>query len=86
MKISELRSNVVKFTIPGDTNIFAGDVIEILLPSTTGESEEMDMYMSGNFLITAIHHKINNAGYEMTIECYKDGFDFDIDTSMMELG
>jgi hypothetical protein len=86
MKISELRSNVVKFTIPGDTNIFAGDVIEVLLPSTTAESAEMDRYMSGNFLITAIHHKLNNAGYEMTIECSKDGFDFDIDTSTMEVG
>jgi hypothetical protein len=85
MKISELRSNVVKLTVPGDTNMFAGDVIEVLLPSTTDEAQEMDKYMSGNFLITAIHHKLNNAGYEMTIECSKDGFDFDIDTSMMEV-
>jgi hypothetical protein len=84
MKISELRSNLIKLTLPGDTNVFAGNTFELLLPSTSHDSQEMDRYMSGNYFITAIHHKINSSGYEMTMECSKDGFDFELDESTME--
>jgi len=74
-KMLELRSNTIKFDIPGDTNIYAGDVIEVLIPSMTPQSYEMDRYMSGNFLVTAIHHKLSNNEYVSTLECSKDGFD-----------
>jgi len=79
MKMTSFRSNIIKFDIAGDSNIYAGDVIELLIPSTTGESQEMDKYMSGSFLVSAIHHKLSNAEYVMTLECTKDGFDFDVE-------
>jgi hypothetical protein len=39
----------------------------------TGDVAE-DQYMTGKWLVTAIHHKISNSGYIMTLECMKDGF------------
>jgi hypothetical protein len=77
-KMMEIRTNNVKFDVPGDSNIFAGNVIEIIIPSQTDQSGESDPYISGNFLVTAIHHKLNNSEYSMTLECNKDGFDSEV--------
>ena len=77
-KMMEIRTNNVKFDVPGDSNIFAGDVIEIIIPSQTDQSGEGDPYISGNFLVTAIHHKLNNTEYSMTLECNKDGWDSEV--------
>jgi hypothetical protein len=77
-KMMEIRTNNVKFDVPGDSNIFAGNVIEIIIPSQTDQSGESDPYISGKFLVTAIHHKINNNEYTMTLECNKDGFDSEV--------
>ena len=77
MKMSQLRTNIVKFSMAGDTNIFAGDVITLKIASSIRDetvTEEEDQYSTGKWLITAIHHKINNHEYTMTLECMKDGF------------
>lgn len=77
MKMSELRTNIVKFDIAGDTNIWAGDIINIKVPSSMKERNvDEDKILSGKWLVTAIHHKINNQEYVMTLECMKDGFDY----------
>lgn len=77
MKMSELRTNIVKFDIAGNTNIWAGQIIEINVPSTIRENgaDALDQYLSGNWLVTAIHHKINDMEYVMTLECMRDGFE-----------
>ncbi len=77
MKMAEMRTNIVKFDIAGDTNIWAGNTIEINSPTNVRDNSksELDDNLSGVWLVTAIHHKINNDGYVMTIECMKDGFE-----------
>jgi len=77
MKLAELRTNIVKFDIAGNTNIWAGDVINIKVPSNIREADDLeeDEFLSGSWLITAIHHKINAMEYIMTIECMRDGFE-----------
>jgi len=76
MKMSELRTNIVKFDIAGDTNIWAGDVINITVPTSMIEHKgESDKFLSGKWLVTAIHHKINSMEYVQTLECMKDGFE-----------
>jgi len=75
MKRTELRNTVVKFDIPGDSNIFAGDVVILRIPTQLRQGKiSEDQYSTGAWLVTAIHHKINNDGYWMTLECMKDGF------------
>jgi hypothetical protein len=80
MKRAELRTNTVKFDIPGDTNLFAGDMVTLIIATDMRtQPEQENQFMTGNWLVTAIHHKINNEGYTMTLECMKDGFFADPD-------
>lgn len=75
LKSAEMRNTIVKFDIAGDSNIFAGDVVTLVIPTNLQyENEPEDQYMTGKWLVTAIHHKINNFEYVMTMECMKDGF------------
>ena len=75
MKRAELTKNVIQFDVPGDSNLFAGDVVNLQIPThLPNHKEPYDQYLTGKWLVTAIHHKINNWGYVMTLECMKDGF------------
>ena len=85
MKKTNLRANIIKFDIPGDTNIFAGNVIQLMIPTHIhNHNLPEDQYLTGNWLVTAIHHKISNAGYVCTLECMKDGFFGDPDVVIPE--
>jgi len=76
MKISETKANNIKFDIAGDTNVWAGDKIFIHVPTNMKDSDrEEDIFISGEWIVTAIHHKINNTEYVCTLECMKDGFE-----------
>jgi len=85
MKKTELRCNTIKFDVPGDSNTWAGDVVLLRIPTNlrTHDIPE-DQYMTGKWLVTAIHHKINSTGYVMTLECMKDGFFGDPDKVIAE--
>ena len=83
MKKAELRTNIIKFDIPGDTNIFAGDVVQLRIPTHIHVHDlPEDQYLTGNWLVTAIHHKINTTEYVCTLECMKDGFFSDPDVTI----
>ena len=85
MKKTNLRANIIKFDIPGDTNIFAGNVIQLMIPTHIhNHNLPEDQYLTGNWLVTAIHHKISNVGYVCTLECMKDGFFGDPDVVIPE--
>lgn len=85
MKMTEMRANCIKFDVPGDTNTWAGDVVLLRIPTGIHIHDiPEDQYMTGKWLVTAIHHKINNAGYIMTLECMKDGYFGDPDIVIAE--
>lgn len=85
MKMTEMRANTIKFDVPGDSNCWAGDVVMLRIPTHIHVHDEPeDQYMTGKWLVTAIHHKISNAGYTMTLECMKDGFFGDPDKVIEE--
>ena len=85
MKKTEMRANTIKFDIPGDSNTWAGDVVLLRIPTNLPNLDvPEDQYMTGKWLVTAIHHKISNAGYTMTLECMKDGFFGDPDKVIEE--
>lgn len=79
MKMSELATLTVQFDMPGDSNIWAGDIVNIDMPTKIRENpdSDVDVYVSGEWMITAIHHKINKAEYVMTCEAMKDGYEND---------
>ena len=87
MKKTEMRTNTIKFDVPGDTNCWAGDVVMLRIPTNIHVHDlPEDQYLTGKWLVTAIHHKINNKEYVMTLECMKDGFFGDPDMVIEERG
>jgi hypothetical protein len=85
MKRTEMRANTIKFDVPGDSNCWAGDVVILRIPTHIHvEDVPEDQYMTGKWLVVAIHHKINASGYIMTLECMKDGFFGDPDKVIEE--
>ncbi len=76
MKMAELRTNIIKFNIIGNSSLWAGDKIIINKDSKIiSGDEQYDQVMSGEWIITAIHHQINKKEYVMTLECMKDSFE-----------
>jgi hypothetical protein len=74
-------NTVLDIQIPGTDNLNIGDVIEIVIPKTSGmlsdkESGGIDKYLSGKYLITKLRHKIQGAQtgkpYSTILEISKD--------------
>jgi len=65
--------------VPGRTDIQVGDLIKILYPSTNSKGpgstydDIFDKKLTGKYLITAIHHKIDNVAHTMIMEVVKNG-------------
>ena len=73
---SMMDSYTYKFDIPGNIALVPSNVINVEIPSTSGE---IDIILSGNVLITSISHTISGDGsYKQTIETLKDSFSGDI--------
>lgn len=78
MKLSELKSLVSIFMMTGDTNIFAGDLISIDVPTKDKGNKLLgiDLMISGEYLVTTLHHVMHyENGYTMNVEVVKDGFE-----------
>ena len=81
---AELLSHVTKLLVHGDSNLCAGDTIEIKSPQS-GESSlrrrQTDGFSSGKYLIIALAHRIGPRGlrYGTALECVKDSYSQPID-------
>ena len=67
----------VTITIPGDTRIQPGEIIEIKIPKNHGFTDELkdEKYISGKFLITNVKHLIMaNNKYVMVLDLFKDAY------------
>ena len=67
---------VAKVTVPGNSNLAAGDVIELHVPSyepiNPGDERVHDAFLSGRWIITNLVHEVNSQRYTSTFECVKD--------------
>lgn len=75
-KLNELNNFRINLTVPGRSDLFVGSIIKFNYPSAvaindSGESG-LDPLYSGNYLITAIRHKINYRTHIMVLELVKD--------------
>lgn len=73
--LSGLHNFQIKVEVPGNIYLRAGQVVTLNLPSgavTTDEEKPMDEIFGGNYLITAINHKIDRTKYTCTLELSKD--------------
>ena len=76
---ASIKNNVLTITIKGHANLQSGDMIQIDIPpidrdktkrKDTGQA--YDDHHSGNYVITAIHHKVIKEQYLQICECVKD--------------
>jgi hypothetical protein len=78
--LAALMQNAMKIRVPGDTLLTAGQMIECAIPNKKGltGTQGEDPLMTGNFLISRIHHKIGEFGerprYTCVIECIKGAY------------
>ena len=78
-RILEREYFTLKIDTHGDTNIMAGDMIEVLIPSNrpldkTGGKGTMDPFLSGRYLITDLRHMIipTESSHAMYLTVMKD--------------
>lgn len=74
--MTRLAQNMYTADVYGDTAITAGDMISIQIPNITGMTRDIeeDPFLSGYFLISAIHHKLTSDSYHCTFDLYKNGY------------
>jgi len=77
-QLQSLHNNILTLTVHGNSLLGAGDIIHfetpVLKPLNEKKTEEVNPYLSGRFLVTAIKHTISRdiGKYEMTLKCSKD--------------
>ena len=68
-------NTVMEVTIPGDSTLCVGDVIELNIPQATtlGKGDtKRDKYLSGKYIVTKLRNKFNDEQYTTFVECTKD--------------
>lgn len=85
----QIQSFAVRITIPGNSSLRVGDVINIFMPEPSGVDEDLsqfDKYLHGKYLISSARHDVNTTGaYTTTLECIRDTFENNI-TSVLGTG
>tara|TARA_B100000085_G_scaffold70733_2_gene63381 strand:+ start:749 stop:2131 length:1383 start_codon:yes stop_codon:yes gene_type:complete len=75
---NSFKDYAFEIDVPGRTDIQAGDLIQVMYPSTMSKGEGatfddiFDKKLTGKYLITAIRHKIDTAGHVMKMEIVKN--------------
>lgn len=73
--LSALHGFQIKVSIPGNMNLRVGSVVTLNLPAASigrREKKPMDVLYSGNYLVTAIRHKVDRDKYVCILELSKD--------------
>ena len=75
--LATLMQNAMKIKVYGDANLKSGDMVTANIPKkvSTTDNSELDPLMSGDFLVSRIHHEIGTAvmrpRYTCTLELVK---------------
>lgn len=82
---SDITTMKMKITIPGRTDMEVGTIVDFDYPSVgsgrshdTTEDEIRDRFISGYYMITAIHHQITKLRHNMICEIAKDSYLLDL--------
>lgn len=74
-KISQFDNYIVTVIMPGNSNQVAGNTVTFNIPSTqNSDKQTKDIYMSGNYIIAKLNHKLTPENYDMIMELRKDSF------------
>ena len=82
----------VKIAVFGDTDVKVGDIINLVIPSNKPlaaeqGSDALDPILSGRYLITSLHHKVNvqDGNHAMFITAMKDSLVYQIATQKINI-
>jgi len=69
----QLMKNIkVTITVFGDTDVCAGDILELEMPIYQRDNTGTNKYYSGKYLVFAIRHRIEGGRYQTDIELVRD--------------
>lgn len=75
MRYNTLFTQVLTMTVPSNTNLRAGDIIECNFPkTTTSKSKEFDPDQSGLYMIKALCHHFDTTGSYTSMKLIRDTF------------
>ena len=75
MRYNTLFTQVLTMTIPSNTNLRAGDIIECQFPkTTTSKKKEFDQEQSGLYMIKALCHHFDSTGSYTSLKLIRDTF------------
>jgi len=75
MRYNIMFTQTMTITVPSNTNLKAGDVIECLFPSTTtGKKKEYDSDVSGLYMIKELCHHFDSEGTYTSMKLIRDTF------------
>ena len=75
VRYNTLFTQVLSVTVPSNTNLRAGDIIECLFPKTTTSSKkEFDEQQSGLYMIKALCHHFDTEGSYTSMKLIRDTF------------
>lgn len=78
-RLNELNNFKVNITVPGRTDMFAGAIVNFVMPDATVKNQVTedvrDPILSGIYLVSAIRHKINFRTHMMVMELVKDSIE-----------
>ena len=80
--LSLLNSVNIEVTVWGRTDLSAGDQITLSMPSSSSPDKDnpdkpVDKLISGNYVITAIQHRINSGEHKMIMRISTDSYGMD---------
>jgi hypothetical protein len=68
--MQQINGFTVELSVPGNSDITVGDIAE--LDTVIYRTSDKDLYLSGRYLITAVHHAINLDGYKTIMTISRD--------------
>jgi hypothetical protein len=75
VRYNSLFTQVLSVTVPSNTNLRAGDIIECLFPkTTTSTKKEFDQQQSGLYMIKALCHHFDTEGSYTSMKLIRDTF------------
>ena len=76
-----VNSLVIEITVPGSTELNAGDIVHFAMPKyaeadKTYDQKDQDKYLTGRYLISAARHQVSsiNKRHTLVLELVKDSF------------
>lgn len=76
-QFQQLQNIKIDITLNGDSSLHVGDIVEFNLPSfvvSDNREFELDVFLSGKFLVSKIRHHFTKFAYKMDVQLIKDTF------------